>query len=81
MKFPKPCALLLFVAAAGMLAEPGASVPIDPAGSTAGWAPIVYPALLPDVYDDQRTGIPEADIVGDSSNPAFYYRFGDAGTS
>jgi hypothetical protein len=80
MEIPKPRALFLSVAAAGMLAESATSVPIDPAGSTVGWTPIAYPALLPDVYDDQRTGIPEADIVGDSSNPAFYYRFDDAGT-
>ena len=75
MEIPKPRALFLSLTAAGMLAESAASVPIDPTGSTAGWTPIAYPALLPDVYDDQRTGIPEADIVGDNANPAFYYRF------
>jgi hypothetical protein len=53
---------------------------LDPSASTVGWTPVEYPSLLPDFSDDQRTGIPEADLVGDSSNPAFYFRFDDAGT-
>jgi hypothetical protein len=64
----------------GLAAPPAAAVPIDPSSSTVGWTPIVYPMLLPDVSDDQQTGIDEADIVGDLTNPAFYFRFDDAGT-
>ena len=64
----------------GLAAEPAEAVPIDPSSSTVGWTPIAYPTLLPDYSDDQRTGIPEADIVGDTVNPAFYFRFDDAGT-
>jgi len=64
----------------GLAAQPAEAVPIDPTSSTVGWTPIAYPTLLPDFSDDQRTGIPEADIVGDTSNPAFYFRFDDAGT-
>ena len=56
------------------------AAPIDPGSSTTGWTPVEYPSLLPDFSDDQRTGIPEADLVGDTSNPAFYFRFDDAGT-
>jgi PEP-CTERM motif-containing protein len=36
--------------------------------------------VLPDAADDQATGIPEADIVGNAANPAAYFRFDDAGT-
>ena len=64
----------------GLAAQPAEAVPIDPSSSTVGWTPIAYPTLLPDVFNDQQTGIPEADIVGDTSNPAFYFRFDDAGT-
>ncbi len=72
-----------FLAGAGLLglfAHSAAAVPIDPSSSTVGWTPISYPSLLPDFSDDQRTGITESDIVGDASNPAFYFRFDDAGT-
>lgn len=64
----------------GLVAQNAEAVPIDPSSSTVGWTPIVYPTLLPDFSDDQQTGIPEADIVGDTINPAFYFRFDDAGT-
>ena len=66
----------------GLLAAAASApaVPIDPSASTVGWTPINYPSLLPDVSDDQRTGIPEADIVGTTADPAFYYRFDDNGT-
>jgi hypothetical protein len=79
-----PCALRGLLAAAGVLALGGPSVlaaPIDPGSATTDWTPVEYPSLLPDFSDDQRTGIPEADLVGDASNPAFYFRFDDAGTS
>jgi len=62
------------------LASSAQGAPIDPSSSTAGWTPIAYQTLLPDTFDDQATGIPEADIVGSTANPAFYYRFDDAGT-
>jgi hypothetical protein len=71
---------LLASAAWLVLAASADATPIDPGSSTVGWTPIEYPSLLPDFSDDQRTGIPEADVVGDTSNPAFYYRFDDAGT-
>jgi hypothetical protein len=63
-----------------LLASAASAAPIDPSSSTTLWIPIQYPSLLPDFSDDQRTGIPEADLVGDASNPAFYFRFDDAGT-
>lgn len=69
--------------AGGMLGVSAAAyaVPIDPSSSTTGWTAINYPSLLPDVSDDQRTGIPEADIVGTTADPAFYTRFDDNGTA
>jgi hypothetical protein len=63
----------------GVAAAAGA-VPIDVAGPTTGWTAIVYASNPPDFADDQATGQPEADIVGDLSNPAFYTAFDDAGT-
>jgi hypothetical protein len=63
-----------------LLASGAQAAPIDPTSSTTSWVPISYPSLLPDFADDQQTGIDEADIVGDTSNPAFYYQFDDAGT-
>ncbi|HEY8156206.1 MAG TPA: PEP-CTERM sorting domain-containing protein [Myxococcota bacterium] len=77
-----PCLRVLLVGGIliGFGALPARAVPIDPASSTVGWTPIAYPTLLPDFSDDQRTGIPEADIVGDTTNAAFYFRFDDAGT-
>lgn len=72
--------LLVGTTLLGLLAPSAQAVPIDPSSSTVGWTPIAYATLLPDPSDDQATGIPEADIVGDTSNPALYYRFDDAGT-
>ena len=84
-RFPRravPCLPVLLASGLllGLAARPADAVPIDPSSSTVGWIPIVYPTLLPDVSDDQQTGIPEADIVGDTIHPAFYFRFDDAGT-
>lgn len=73
-------ALLTGIGSAGAFALSAEAVAIDPTSSTVGWVPIAYPSLQPDYFDDERTGIPEADIIGNSSNPAFYYRFDDAGT-
>jgi PEP-CTERM motif len=64
----------------GVLGSTASAVTIDPSSSTASWTPIAYASTLPDSSNDQATGIPEADLVGDTSNPAFYYRFDDAGT-
>jgi hypothetical protein len=68
------CTLLL------CLGSSASAATIVPSSSTTSWTPINYPSLLPDTYDDQATGIPEADIVGSTTDPAFYYRFDDAGT-
>jgi hypothetical protein len=73
-------AWLAAVALLGLLGPPARAVTIDPSSSTAGWTPIAYPTLTPDSADDQATGIPEADIVGSTANPAAYFRFDDAGT-
>jgi hypothetical protein len=67
-------------AAFAVFAAPASAAPIVPSSPTTGWNPIAYPSLLPDYSDDQQTGIPEADIVGDLLNPAFYSLFDDAGT-
>jgi hypothetical protein len=76
-----PLRLLLGLAASlAVFAAPAGAAPILPNSPTTGWTPIAYPTLLPDYSDDQQTGIPEADIVGDLLNPAFYTRFDDAGT-
>jgi hypothetical protein len=64
----------------GALGTSAQAVTIDPSSSTAGWTPIAYASVLPDAADDQATGIPEADIVGNAANPAAYFRFDDAGT-
>ena len=84
----RTCHLHPLGALCGLLAAAGAvawakvaeAAPIDPASPTTGWTPVQYPSLLPDFSDDQRTGIPEADLVGDTSNAALYFRFDDAGT-
>jgi hypothetical protein len=72
--------LLAGVALLGLLGSSARAVTIDPRSSTASWTPIAYPTLVPDAADDQATGIPEADIVGSTANPAAYFRFDDAGT-
>src|SRR5678816_4288666 len=72
--------LLVLSAALAVFAAQAGAAPIVPSSPTTGWTAISYPTLLPDYSDDQQTGIPEADIVGDLLNPAFYTRFDDAGT-
>jgi hypothetical protein len=54
-------------ASLGLAAAAAEAVPIDPSSPTTGWTPVAYPSLLPDYSGDQRTGIPEADIVGNTS--------------
>ena len=76
----RPCTLRGLTAALVLVALPAGAATIDPASPTTGWTEISYPLLLPDYSDDQRTGISEADIVGDAGNPAFYTAFDDAGT-
>jgi len=73
------------VSALGLLAWMGASAaalaaPIDPGSPTTEWNVIGYPTLIPDYVDDQQTGHPEADIVGDLTHPALYMAFDDGGT-
>jgi hypothetical protein len=67
--------------ALGLLPGLACAVPIDPDGPTTGWLPILYPSVQPDWADDEHTGDPESDIVGDLSHPAFYTAFDDAGTA
>ncbi len=74
------CLAVAFAAALGLLALPSAAAVIVPGSPTSSWTPIAYPTLLPDHSDDQQTGIPEADIVGNLTNPAFYTAFDDANT-
>jgi len=59
-------------------ADAGAT--IDPGSPTGVWRAIDYPLVAPDWSDDQQTGIPEADIVGDTSHPGVYVQFDSAGT-
>jgi hypothetical protein len=63
-----------------LLGSSARAVTIDPSSSTSSWTAIAYPTVLPDASDDQATGIPEADIVGNLTHAALYYRFDDAGT-
>jgi MYXO-CTERM domain-containing protein len=66
---------------AGTLGAPGeAAAVIDPGSATTLWRASLYPSTAPDWADDQRTGIPEADIVGDTSHAGVYVQFDDAGT-
>ena len=75
-------AIASLAAAAGLwLPAVAGGVPIDLDGPTTGWTPIVYASSPPDWADDQGTGQPEADIVGDPSHAAFYTAFDDAGTA
>jgi hypothetical protein len=69
---------LLAVAVGAPTSAPGA--PIVPDSPTDLWVPLSYPTLLPDFSDDQRTGLAEADIVGNAIDPSFYTLYDDAGT-
>ncbi len=73
-------ASVALAAGLGLPARAGA-VPIDPDGPTTAWTPVLYASVQPDWADDQQTGIPEADIVGDAAHPAFYTAFDDAGSA
>jgi hypothetical protein len=71
------------LALAAVLGLPGAALgaPIIMNSPTTSWTPVIYSAGGPDWSDDQGTGQPEADIVGNLAHPAFYTAFDDAGTS
>lgn len=58
-----------------LVAGAATAAPIDPDAPTGDWTAVSYPSLLPDYSDDQQTGIPEADIVGDDTTPALYMHF------
>jgi hypothetical protein len=47
---------------------------------TTAWTAIGYPSTVPDFSNDQNTGQDEDDIIGNSTHPAFYIAFDDAGT-
>jgi hypothetical protein len=69
-------------AAAGLVLPALArAVPIDMDGPTTGWTAVLYASVQPDWANDQQTGIPEADIVGDLAHPALYTAFDDAGAA
>jgi hypothetical protein len=68
----------LFTAVFGL--ADGAAAAIDPGSATTLWRAILYPSTPPDWSDDQRTGIDEADIVGNSTRAAVFTRFDDGGT-
>jgi hypothetical protein len=70
--------LVVFSAAFGL--ADGAAAAIDPGSATTLWRAILYPSTPPDYSDDQQTGIPEADIVGNATRAAVYMQFDDAGT-
>jgi hypothetical protein len=72
---------LVAVAAAGLFAPALAgAAPVVVDGPTTGWTPVSYTGTVPDYGNDQATGIPEADIVGDLTHAAFYTAFDDAST-
>jgi len=56
------------------------AAPIDPGSPTTDWTTVSYPTLIPDFSDDQQTGGKESDIVGNTTDPAIYTAFDDAGT-
>jgi hypothetical protein len=69
------------VVLAGAVGGPrDAAAVIDPGSATTVWRAILYPSTAPDWADDQQTGIPEADIVGDDDHAGVYVQFDDAGT-
>ena len=70
------------VALAALLccASSASGVPIVMDSPTTDWTAITYPVLIPDFNDDQQTGAPEADIVGNLDRPALYTQFDDNDT-
>lgn len=70
------CAAIFCCATAGT-AEATA---IDLSGPTTGWTVVSYANNNPDPSNDQQTGTPEGDIVGNSLHPSVYTTFDNAGT-
>src|SRR5262245_57544278 len=77
-----PTAYLVVAVGLGLAVGAGAA-PINPAGPTTAWTPILYPGTQPDFSNDpSMSGLNrEGDIVGNAAHPAFYTAFDDAGTA
>jgi hypothetical protein len=71
----------LAAAAGWWLPGVASAAPIVMNGPTTDWTEVYFGGSTPDWADDQATGQPEADIVGDVSHAAFYTAFDDAGTA
>jgi hypothetical protein len=81
MRSPRvPLAAAIGILAWVLTSAPGQAAPIDPGSPTTDWTAVTYPTLIPDFSDDQQTGIGESDIVGNTTDPAIYTSFDDAGT-
>jgi CRISPR-associated Cas5-like protein len=52
---------------------------IVPASSTTQWVPVLYSNSFPDPPNDLQTGSQEADLIGNSTHPAFYLKYDDGG--
>lgn len=81
LPLPRLTALALAAGLALALAPSGEAAPVTPTSPTDQWTAISDPTFQPDTSDDQRTGIPEADIVGGGSTPALYMNFDNGGTA
>lgn len=77
---PRLTALALAAGLALALAPAGEAAPVTPSSPTDQWMAVSDPSFQPDTSDDQRTGIPEADIVGGGATPALYMHFDNGGT-
>src|ERR1700746_3782438 len=69
-------ALTTFMALCGKTA----ATVVDVTSPTTNWTPVTYASGNSDPSTDQQTGSEEGDIVGNTTHPAFYTAFGDAGT-
>ncbi|HEV2804972.1 MAG TPA: hypothetical protein VGW57_08595 [Chthoniobacterales bacterium] len=72
-------ALIVAVAVAAA-AIPARATVVDLNAPTTAWTPIQYSNNNPDPSNDQQTGSPEGDIVGNAAHPSVYTMFGDGGT-
>jgi hypothetical protein len=70
---------LLFAFALGVLPKLNATI-VDINSPTTDWTAIRYSNNNPDPSNDQQTGSPEGDIVGNIFHASVYTAFGDAGT-
>ncbi len=80
MSRPWPLFLALVVGLVFAVPFTVKAITIIPSSPTTSWQVIEYLGA-PDWPDDQGTGISEADLVGDASNPVAYTIFDNAGTS